>query len=315
MTAATRLLRPLAILALGVVTVAAGAFGGTARAADNLGYQISPPVTYLTMDPGTSTKATIKVTNLTDQQITLAVTKQNFVAKGEEGEVELTDAADPTYSLAPYFTLSQNLVDVPPRSTKDVTYSLDVPANAEPGGRYGSINFNTIPAKLPSGQSGAAVKQELAALVFLRINGAANEQLKIDSFKTDKSFYEYSPVNFTARVQNLGTVHEKPTGDIVVKNIFGFKIANVKLDEKYIIPGATRQLTATLNKKFLFGPYTAILSLHNGSQQLLTAKTSFTVIPYKPLIIVIIILALLVFFFWKTRKRWARAFKILAGKE
>lgn len=286
-----------------------------AIADESQGFQISPPVTELRLDPGTSTRSTMKVTNLTGTQMTLTLGKQNFVAKGDEGEVDLVDNANPQYSLAPWFTLVQSSIDVPPKSTKSVEFTISVPKDAEPGGRYGSITFDSQPPKLPAGQSGASVKQRLAGLIFLRINGNAREEISIDSFKTNKSFYEYGPVAFETLVNNKGNVHEKPTGEIVVKNLFGFKTATVKLDEKNVIPGAARKLTNQLQKKLLFGHYTAELTMHNGTSQTLTAKTGFTVIPYKLLAIVFFVILVVVLFFWKARKRLSRAFKILAGKE
>ena len=296
-----------------------GAVFGTlvAHAADasTQGYQISPPVTTLALDPGTSTRQTIKITNLTDQQLTLQLGKQNFVAKGEEGEVELTGDNAPLYSLAPYFNLVEPTVTVPPRGTSQIQYTLSVPAGAEPGGRYGSVTFNTIASKLPSGQSGASVRQELAALIFLRINGATNEQLKILNFAPAQTFAEYGPVKFETRVQNLGSVHERPTGTIVVKNMLGMTTATVNLDEKNVIPAAVRRIESTLNKKLLFGRYTAELTLKNGAIQTLTAKTSFTVIPYKLLIAIIVTLLVLTFIVRRGRKRFARAARILAGRE
>ncbi len=285
------------------------------QAAVTQGYQISPPVNTLAMDRGTSSRQVIKVTNLTDQQLTLVLAKRNFVAKGEEGEVELIDDANPLYSLAPYFTLSQPTVTVAPKSTAEVSYVISVPANAEPGGRYGSVTFNTIAAKLPQGQSGASIRQELAALIFLRINGEAHEQLAIESFKTDKGFYEYGPVNFATRIKNLGNVHAKPTGEIVVKNWIGWTTAKLKIDEKQVLPAAIRRLDSQIKNKWLLGPYTATLTLKNGELQTLTAKTTFTALPYKVVAVILLVLLVLIYFIRKTRRRWARAFRILAGRE
>ena len=318
MTKAAYVYNPVLTVALLAVSVTGTlAVPSVAQAADTTtrGYQISPPVTTLALDRGTSTRQTIKVTNLTDTQMTLQLGKRNFVAKGEEGEVELTDAANPLYSLAPYFTLSQPTITVPPKGTSSLQFVLSVPADAEPGGRYGSITFNTIAAALPQGQSGASVRQELAALVFLRINGAANEQLKIASFTPDKSFAEYGPVKFTTRIQNLGNVHEKPTGQIVVKNMFGGTTAKLALDEKNVIPGAIRKLNITLGKKLLFGRYSATLTLKNGTLQTLTASTGFTIIPYKLIAGIILGLVILALIFRKGRRRFGRALRILAGGE
>lgn len=305
-------------LATSIIGAMAAVFVLTAtptQAAETQGFQISPPVTELTLEPGTSSRGIMKVTNLTDAQMTLTISKQNFVAKGEEGEVELLDLGNPLYSLAPWFTPSRSSIDVPPKATKEVEYTIAVPKDAEPGGRYGSIIFDTVPPKLPSGQSGATVKQRLAGLIFLRIGGQAHEQISIASYKTAKNFYEYGPITFETRIKNDGNVHAKPTGEIVVKNMLGFKTATIKLDEKNVIPSATRKLNTELKRKLMFGHYTAELTLHNGAKQTLTASTSFTVIPYKLLAIVLVVLLVVGFFFWKTRRRFARAFRILAGKE
>jgi hypothetical protein len=310
------------LLAITVTTGALGAvFGlsGTASAATTQSFQISPPTSNFAADKGTNVKGVIKVTNLTDAPIALKVGKENFAAKGEEGEVELVDAADPLYSLAPWFNLSVTAVDLPARATKEVPYTIAVPANAEPGGRYGSIVFSSIPPKLPSGVSGASVQQTLAALVFLRINGAAREQLAVASFVADKSFAEYGPVSLTTRLKNTGTVHEKAIGTITIYNMFGVKVDTIKLDEHFVIPGAIRKLHNTWApkgyNKFLFGTYRAELAAHYGDGKTLNGTTSFTVIPWKMLAGAIIVLVFVFVVFWRGRKRLAKAVRILAGKE
>lgn len=310
-------LRTRLIVIATIVGLTGAVFGSVrpAQAAETVGFQISPPVNTLALDPGTSSRQKIKVTNLTNSQMTITLGKANFVAKGEEGEVELIDDAAPLYSLAPYFSLSQPTLVIPPRSTGEMSYVISVPLDAEPGGRYGSITFNTIASRLAPGQSGAAVRQQLAALVFLRINGTANEQLKIESFAPDKSFYEYGPIAFTTRVKNLGNVHAKPTGEIVVRNMFGLTTAKVKVDERIVLPDSIRRIQGKLDRKTLFGKYTATLTLKNGTVQTLTAKTSFTVIPYKLIALLLAIALILIGVYIKARKRLRRAFRILAGKE
>jgi hypothetical protein len=299
----------------GIFALALPFAGHVALAADTQGFQISPPVTTLSLNRGTSTQGTMKVTNLTGLQMNLAVGKQDFGADGEDGQTILEPSADPLYSLDPYFSLSASTVTVPPDGTESVNYTIAVPTNAEPGGRYGAITFDTIPGPLPNGESGAAVKQELAGLILLRINGPTHEQLSVASFTTDKSFYEYGPIHFTVRVKNVGNVHEKPTGQIVVKDMLGLTTAKLTVPSQYVLPTAIRRLTAELNRHLLFGRYTATLTLHNGTVQTLTAVANFTVIPWKLLLIILVILLLIWLFLWKTRKRFGRAFRILAGKE
>ncbi len=283
------------------------------QAASSLGFAISPPTIELSAEPGQSVRGSVKIINLTDLPIILNVDRKSFIAKGEEGQVDLVDD-NPLYTLAPWFRTSQS-VEVPARGTKAVDFTIDVPTKAEPGGRFGSLVFNTSGSKLPSGQSGAAVKQELAALIFLRIAGNANELLKIESFKANKNFYEYGPVDFEARIRNSGNAHAKPTGKVVIKNMFGFKVASVDIEPKNVIPEAVRKVTANWGSKLLIGRYTADLELKNDDKQLLTASTTFLVIPYKLMILVLAILIVLYFLLWRRRKRFVKAFKVLSGKD
>ncbi|MDF2460668.1 MAG: exported protein of unknown function [Candidatus Saccharibacteria bacterium] len=318
MKTATSLRRILLTLSAGAAG-AVFAFAPPATAATVSSFQVSPPTSNYASDPGGTTKGTIKVTNLTDAPIAIRVTKENFVAKGEEGQIELVNDANPLYSLAPWFNVSLPEFNIPAKKTQEVGYTVGIPVNAEPGGRYGAIVFSTVPPKLPAGQSGAAVQQRIASIVFQRINGAANEELKVESFATGNSNYEKGPVKFITRLKNTGNVHEKATGKIVIKNILGMKVDEIKLAEHFVIPGAIRKLQNDWpegkKKPFMFGYYTADLDATYAGGKSLKASTSFTVIPWKTVALALIILLILVIFFWRTRKRWRRAFRILSGKE
>jgi len=287
----------------------------TASASSSQGFQVSPPENVISLNPGTSTKQSVKVTNLTDTEMNLTVATQDFAARGDLGEITLTNDAGPLYSLAPWFTVSARSLSIAPLSTQSVSYTIAAPVDAEPGGRYGAIVFSTIPPKLPNGESGASVQSTLASLVLLSVSGNAHQQLEISSFKSSKPFYEYGPIPFQAIVKNVGNVHEKPTGQIVIKNMLGLKTGTISVTPEYVLPVASRLLTSTLDRHFMFGRYTAAITVNVPGVQILSATTSFWVIPYKIVGLIIIILILLILFFTKTRKRFRRAFRILAGRE
>jgi hypothetical protein len=110
-----------------------------------------------------------------------------------------------------------------------------------------------------------------------------------------------------------------PTGKIVIKNLLGFKVGEVKLDEHFVIPGAIRKLHNSwptgAKKPLLFGRYTAELDATYAGGKHLTAKTSFTVIPWRPTALALIVLLVLLVLLWRARKRLGRALRILAGRE
>jgi hypothetical protein len=57
----------------------------------NNGLSITPFSLELTLEPGETVTRTITLTNFTDQVVDIAVDKRNFTAKGEEGQVNLTE--------------------------------------------------------------------------------------------------------------------------------------------------------------------------------------------------------------------------------
>jgi hypothetical protein len=318
-TPTAKLIKSIASAAMAALSLAVSVIALPATAASTQSFQISPPTANYAANPGGQSKGTIKVTNLTDTQISLKLNKQNFVAKGEEGEIELVDNGDPLYSLAPWFNLIEPNVDIPARATVEVHYLIDIPANAEPGGRYGTIIFSSAAPKLPQGVSGATVQQDIAGIVFQRINGAASEHLDVVTFSPENHSSEYGPVLLNTRLKNTGTVHEKATGTITIKNMFGFQVAKFPLEEHFVIPGSIRHLKNTWpsgkSSQWLFGSYTADLSATYASGLKLSASTSFIIFPWKIILAVIIAFIVLFVVFWRGRKRLARAGRILAGRE
>lgn len=271
---------------------------------------ISPPTFEINANPGDSIENTVKISNRSDRPLDIVTDKRNFTALGEEGAVGLTDE-ETSFSLASWIRILPTSTTIEANSTKVFTFVIDVPANAEPGGHFGSIVFQTGGEVEPD-FTGAAVAQEIGGLLLVRVAGDVDEQAKILSFGPNKSFYEYGPVDFEIRVENEGNVHVKPTGVITISNMFGQKVASFDIDPKNVLPGAVRKIPATWDTKYLFGRYTATTVLTYGTEgSVITETTTFSGLPYKlvggALLGVVIVLLLLI----KGRKRFGKAFKVL----
>lgn len=176
---------------------------------------------------------------------------------------------------------------------KSLPVTIKVPANAAPGGYYGVIRFSANPPGMEG--TGVSLSASLGALIFIRVNGEAKEEMKFEEFYTVASegtrtgFFESQPVNFVARVNNSGNVYEQPVGKIVVKDIFGNTVTNVNmnLDRRNVLPGSIRKFEAPMDKtnigdKFLFGYYSAKLTMAYGNNnQTIEKEVGFWVIPWK----------------------------------
>lgn len=291
---------------------------GVVQAADQpkMGLAISPPTFELAANAGDVLKNSLRVDNIVDIPLEVSVDARNFTALGEEGGINLTPAEEDDYSLASWISVTPEKVTIPAHESKTFEYTITVPQNASPGGRFGSIVFQTAPSTALSGQSGVAVSQEVGTLVFVKIAGDVTEKASVAGFTTLNNLHNKGPVDFDIRVKNDGNVHFKPKGTITISNFFGKQIATIPINEQNVLPGAIRKMDASWGSGMLFGRYNATLSLVYGKDgQVITASTAFWGFPYKLMGIVLLILLLIGAALYPLRHRIWRAFKILFGKE
>jgi hypothetical protein len=118
------------------------------------------------------------------------------------------------------------------------------------------------------------------------------------------------------RAKNEGNVHFKPTGTITISDFMGNKVATIPVDSKNVLPGAVRKMEATWDTGWLFGQYSATLSLVYGKdRQVITASTAFWGFPYKLVGISLLVIGILGWALYPRRARIWRAIKILFGKD
>jgi hypothetical protein len=245
----------------------------------NPGLQVHPSNFDVTIQPGVPTTQTVYLENRTDNPVPIKVNLRNFTASGEEGAVSLT-ADDTTYSLAKWISVAPETAVIPPNSNQKFTFTVTAPVNAEPGGHYGSIVFATDPTQ-PVDGTGAVLSQQVASLILARVPGPVNESASVTSLTTDKNFYEFGPITFTALVKNDGGIHIQPQGQILVKGQFGDKYS-VDLQPYNVLPGSSRKIPAVLSHRLLIGIYTAqLVAAYGDKNQQLTASTEFIAFPVR----------------------------------
>jgi len=278
---------------------------------------ISPLVFDLSANPGDILKNNLRLFNPGTRAIQIKITVEDFVPKGEEGEVqilELEPEIKRTYSLASWVKVEPEEMSLEPRQEKFINFTIEVPKNAEPGGKYGSLIVNVSGGETTG--TGAKVLQKVASLILLSISGEVQEKLIVKEFKGPK-FQEYGPINFSLRLENQGTVHLRPRGVIAITNWRNHKVADLVIPQQVVMPGAKRIINISWPKKSLFGRFTAtVVGSYGKANQPFTASWTFWVWPWKISLLILIIVILLLILIIRGRKRIATALKILlTGKE
>lgn len=280
-------------------TLAADNNGGTGQA-----LEIAPPVLNLTANPGQTLNAQIALRDVSTGQLVVTGTVNDFVADGEDGTPKILmeeDEETSPYSLKDWVAPLPELL-LEPREIQNLPVTINVPANAAPGGYYGVVRFTATPPNL-DGQ-GVALSASLGALILLRVNGDAKESMTIEEFGIHNgngklsNLFQSTPITFVQRVKNTGNVHQQPAGQVTIIDMFGKKVAavNVNLPPRNVLPQSIRKFeqkldSSVIGNKQLFGRYTAQLRITYGTdKQVITSETTFWVIPYTLIGIAILVL-------------------------
>lgn len=280
---------------------------------------LSPPRVEFEADPGTSVLGKIKLINDEGQDKILYSSFENFEAKGETGTPSFIES---TEDLAGWITTDKKIILKAGEETV-INYYINIPTEAEAGGHFAAIFWNTSPPE----NTQIAVGAKIGMLILLRVSGDIREEGGILEFSTknNQKFYNSLPVDFYYRFQNSGADRAKPNGEIKIKNIFGLvserinanpvdgnvlpqsirrfetswgnfkneKIINSEESENFVVQFLNNVKNQWSN--FAFGKYKANLNITYGSQNIpASAYVNFWVVPWHLLLVIILILVILI---------------------
>jgi len=261
----------------------------------------SPPTFDFSANPGDTLNDAVRVHNEGGEPVTLRVEAVNFMSRpGDEttGIPEFYAAAEARngHELAPWISFINKELTLQPGERGSLFFEIKVPADAGPGSYFGAALVTSV---TPEAGQGVSVIGNTAVLILLKVNGDAVEDARLTSFTASPRAASSLPIEFEARVENAGTVHLRPLGEVRIKDMFGKTVAVVpinRMEYKSVLPGGARRFTTRWSRadlpegaslwerqrrNFAFGPYTAELSMEYGIQKkTMTATARFWVFPW-----------------------------------
>ena len=269
---------------------------GAAQAAQqgDEGLTLSPPLKELTLNPGETSTQTLTLTNPTSKLVELYPKIMDFGAKDETGQPTFTQVGETSskFSLSSWILLSTSKIALTTNQVVQYSYEIKVPLNAEPGGHYGSVLFATEPPKPEGNTSKVVLGSMVGSLVLVRVPGDIVENGTVVDFSVNKGIYLDNKVIFDTRISNTGNTHFRPAGDILIRNMFGRVVDDIKVNSEggNVLPETIRKFDYQWSSKsILFGPYTAEIKLVYGeSSKTLDARTAFWILPIWILVILLL---------------------------
>lgn len=301
----------LMVLALSALWSLALLSPARAAESDKIILTISPPLIKNKMNPGDSWAATIKLLNNGEEAVTVYARAVDFKS-GPEGGVELLGveendeqdvAAIKKYSLSRWIDIEHDPIVLAAHQSVQVPFAIKLPPDAEPGGHYAAIMVGNKPAEKIEG-SGLKVSSFLSSLILLEVAGKTIEKGVISEFSTDKNFYQSANVKFNLRIENEGTIHFQPKGEIKIYDMWGEEKATLPFNENQgnfgnVLPQSTRKWNLEWNGKVSLaqmGRYKASVVIAYGEEikENIDKDTYFWIINFKIIGLISGVLALVI---------------------
>lgn len=271
-------------------------------------FGVSPFLEELEIPKGGTAVSSINVTNQSNSDINVSVTTQDFLPgkRGEAMFVPDSEINEKTFSLASWINiLDGSSVVIPAGKSAEIKYSVNPPTNAEEGSHYGAILFSLADqSNLP----GVGIRQSVGTIIIVGY-GQAQPIGTLDFSSNPKILWWSDKFDFTNLFSNVGNVHVKPKGEIVVKNIFGKVVATpqVNRDADNVLPKSDRTfISSWYPENWRFGRYRAESILVYGREKLEVRQSQIIwVLPVYTLSIIGAVAIFLLWFFLHGR-HWHR---------
>lgn len=275
---------------------------------------VTPAKFFETVPAGKTVDYTIKLRNLGADSLPLTASTTDIDDITDEG-VPIFAETVAKRSAAAWITLKEADVIVGAGETRSVTFSLNVPADAAPGGYTAAIIFQ---AQLPSFyfdlDASTRVLPAVSVLAFFTVAGQGEitvDQVSIEQLRVPRVVVS-TPISLIANVKNDSNFFVQTDAEATIKNVVTKKISTTKLGTVILLPEKSRRFIAAFEQSFLPGLYSASINFKQGDKTLVGA-VKFIALPW-PFIITLILLAITAIGI-AGRKRLRHAWAVLRGRE
>jgi hypothetical protein len=240
---------PAALAAVFLLLAPAPAiFAAAATPLTSQNMTVSPTQIKPELDPGVTATGQISVINDGDKAYDFTASATPYHVSGEDYDQSF-QVIPGAINAATWFTVPKQTYHLEPHATQIVPYSLAVPKNAQAGGYYAVLFFQTVPK--PTESSGVQRQQRVGVVSYIKVKGATTEKGSVSSFEVD-TFQPGKPVTALLRLRNDGNVHYTADINLRATDVFGAEKAKVQVTRE-VLPGTIRRFDLHWDKSPALG--------------------------------------------------------------
>ncbi len=253
-------------------------------------FVVGPGKFDLELAPGQSKTVELIVSNRMGQRELF-----EFTMEDAEGSVDGSTAVSllgervGPYSIKDFISVPYDKFYLEHGQRVRIPVTVSIPADAEPGGFYGSIltQITSDPNLLDEqggAKPGSTIISRIGTLFFVTSPGDIEREGSLKDFATlgDQKFFLSGPIDFGVTFESTGSVHLAPYGRITISNIIGEEVGVVDLQPWFILPKSLRTKEVSWDRELLIGRYVATIQLNRSYDDIVDEMTIvFWVFPWK----------------------------------
>ena len=257
-------------------------------------FVVGPGKFELELAPGESETVEIIISNRMGQGELFEFQTEDAVgSKDGSAAVSLLGERTGPYSLKDFISVPYEKFYLEHGQRVRVPVTVAIPADAEPGGWYGSLltlitSDPNQSAGVTGAKPGSTIISRIGTLFFVTSPGNINREGSLIDFSTlsGKRVFLDGPIDLGLTYENTGSVHLSPYGRITITNIIGEEVGLVDMQPWFILPKSLRTKEVSWDREFLIGRYQATVELNRGYDDIVDEMTfTFWVLPWKIMLV------------------------------
>jgi len=244
------------------------------------GLTVSPIKTEIDIAPGGSFTGKLLIENSTHKLMKVVFSAEEFDTVNQQYDYNFDQSSD----IAKWINFYPSELSLLEAESGEVSYSLNIPMSAEPGGKYISLFANNDE---PSTDAGVNSRQRVASLLYITVLG--------DITRTGNLVYLSSPwlinnrVDFNMKLQNIGTAHFRSVYNVKVMGLVGDSVIAETQGESLILPGTIRLITNEFPLPKYPGVYKVVYVIGLGDNPAVKETRYFLYMPLAAIIFIVIV--------------------------
>ena len=275
--------------------------------------KVEPIFNEIVANPGDTIKRQMTITNLSNFPLPMKGYVRQFVASDDQGNTNFPDNPDKK-AVQQWFHIDAPDFILQPQDKHAIVLTIAVPQDAEPGGHYATLFFESLIPKEILSQTSLSLASRIGSLFFFVVSGDIHKQGNLSGFSARK-IYQHGPVNFELGFTNTGNVHLHPVSTISITNWRGQTVTDIDDDGQTVLPNTSRHWSVMWKPTFAFGYYRALVKMATYPEaKTQTASITFFVIPIDLIAELVGLLSVILFIMTRGKRRLKKAYLALRGR-